>query len=55
MALPQIGRPDDVANAVVFLSSDTLARHLTGQTLMISGGMAGRALWQNNEIDPSIV
>ena len=55
MALPQIGRPDDVANAAVFLSSDTLARHLTGQTLMVAGGMEGRVLWQNNEIDPSIV
>jgi 3-oxoacyl-[acyl-carrier protein] reductase len=55
MALPQIGRPDDVANAAVFLSSDTLARHLTGQTLVIAGGMEGRMLWQNNEIDPTIV
>jgi 3-oxoacyl-[acyl-carrier protein] reductase len=55
MALPQIGRPDDVANAAVFLSSDTLARHLTGQTLVVAGGMEGRVLWQNSEIDPSIV
>lgn len=55
MALPQIGRPDDVANAAVFLSSDALARHLTGQTLVVGGGMEGRVLWQNNEIDPSIV
>jgi len=55
MALPQIGRPDDVANAVVFLSSDMLARHLTGQTLVIAGGMEGRVLWQNDEIDPAIV
>ena len=55
MALPQIGRPDDMANAAVFLSSDTLARHITGQTLVIAGGMEGRQLWQAQEIDPEIV
>jgi len=53
MALPQIGRPEDIANAVVYLSSDTLARHVTGQTLVVAGGMEGRLLWQPDEIDPS--
>ena len=53
MALPQIARPDGIANAVVFLSSDTLARHITGQTLVVAGGMEGRLLWQPQEIDPS--
>jgi 3-oxoacyl-[acyl-carrier protein] reductase len=51
MALPQLARPDDVANAAVFLSSDTLARHLTGQILVIAGGMEGRWLWQPGEVD----
>jgi len=55
MALPQIARPDDIANAVVYLSSDTLARHVTGQTLVVAGGMEGRLLWQPEEIDPSAV
>jgi 3-oxoacyl-[acyl-carrier protein] reductase len=54
MALPQIARPDDIAHAAVFLSSDNLARHITGQTLVIAGGMEGRRLWQPNEIDTSI-
>jgi 3-oxoacyl-[acyl-carrier protein] reductase len=54
MALPQIGRPDDIAGATVFLSSDVLARHITGQTWVIAGGMEGRTLWQKDEIDPSI-
>jgi 3-oxoacyl-[acyl-carrier protein] reductase len=54
MALPQIARPEDIANAVVFLSSDALARHITGQTLVIAGGMEGRMLWQPEEIDPSL-
>jgi len=55
MALPQIARPDDIANAVVFLSSDNLSRHITGQTLVVAGGMEGRLLWQPEEIDPSAV
>jgi 3-oxoacyl-[acyl-carrier protein] reductase len=52
MALPQIARPEDIASAAVFLSSDTLARHITGQTLMVAGGMEGRLLWQPDEINP---
>jgi 3-oxoacyl-[acyl-carrier protein] reductase len=55
MALPQIGRPDDMANAAVFLASDVLARHITGQTLVIAGGMEGRLLWQPTEIEVGIV
>jgi NAD(P)-dependent dehydrogenase (short-subunit alcohol dehydrogenase family) len=39
MALPQIARPDDIANLAVFLSSDRLARHITGQTILVDGGM----------------
>jgi len=54
MALPKIARPDDIANATVFLSSDRLAGHITGQTLVIAGGMEGRLLWQSGEIDPTI-
>jgi 3-oxoacyl-[acyl-carrier protein] reductase len=54
MALPQIARPDDIAHAAVFLSSDTLARHITGQTLTIAGGMEGRWLWQPDEVDPTL-
>ncbi|MBI3416742.1 MAG: SDR family oxidoreductase [Verrucomicrobia bacterium] len=55
MALPQIARPDDIAHAAVFLSSDALARHITGQTLIIAGGMEGRLLWRPEEIDPATV
>ncbi len=54
MALPKIARPEDIANSVVFLSSDTLAGHITGQTLVIAGGMEGRTLWQAGEIDPKL-
>jgi 3-oxoacyl-[acyl-carrier protein] reductase len=55
MALPQLARPDDIANAVVFLSSDHLARHITGQTLTVAGGMEGRWLWEPDEVEPRLV
>jgi 3-oxoacyl-[acyl-carrier protein] reductase len=55
MALPQLARPTDIAHAAVFLSSDTLARHITGQTLVIAGGMEGRQLWRPEEISPELV
>ena len=54
MALPQIARPEDIAHAVVFLCSDRLARHITGQTLVVAGGMEGRWLWRPDEVDPAI-
>jgi 3-oxoacyl-[acyl-carrier protein] reductase len=54
MALPKLARPEDVASAVVFLSSDALAGHITGQTLVIAGGMEGRQLWNADQIDPRI-
>ena len=53
MALPRVARPEDIAHAAVFLASDTLARHITGQILVVAGGMEGRLLWQPGEIDPA--
>lgn len=32
------------------LGNRTLARHLTGQTLVLAGGMEGRLLWDPGEI-----
>jgi len=54
MALPKIARPEDLAGAAVFLSSDSLAGHLSGQTLVIAGGMDGRLLWKPEDIDPDL-
>jgi 3-oxoacyl-[acyl-carrier protein] reductase len=36
-ALGRIGRPEDVAGAVLFLCSD-LSAHVTGQVLRVDGG-----------------
>jgi 3-oxoacyl-[acyl-carrier protein] reductase len=55
MALPQLARPEDIANTAVFLSSDTLARHITGQILVLAGGMEGRQLWHTGEVNVCIV
>lgn len=38
LPLRKLGRPGDVANAVVFLASDAVAGHVTGQVLSVSGG-----------------
>lgn len=54
MALPKLARPEDIANAVVYLSSDVLAGHVSGQTLVVAGGMEGRQLWRPEEIDPAL-
>ena len=42
--LRRIGLPEDVAEAVIFLASDG-AGFITGQTLMVDGGVFSRAPW----------
>jgi 3-oxoacyl-[acyl-carrier protein] reductase len=39
IVLGRLGRPEDVAGAVVFLASD-LAAYITGQVLVVDGGLA---------------
>ncbi len=38
LPLRKVGRPQDIANAVVFLASGKVAGHVTGQVLSVSGG-----------------
>ena len=44
MPLKKVGQPSDVANAVVFFASDRLSGHISGQNLIVAGGMEGRVL-----------
>ena len=45
MPLRKVATAEDVAAAVVFLSSATAAGHLTGEMITVAGGMEGRRLW----------
>jgi 3-oxoacyl-[acyl-carrier protein] reductase len=51
--LRKVGRPPDVAAAIVYLSSTRLAGHVSGQVLTVAGGMEGRVLYREDEIDPA--
>jgi 3-oxoacyl-[acyl-carrier protein] reductase len=44
MPLRKIAEPEDVANQVVVLASDKLSGHVTGQVVVVAGGMEGRLL-----------
>ncbi|PPR00771.1 hypothetical protein CVT26_012395 [Gymnopilus dilepis] len=42
--LKKIAEPSDIANQIVLLSSNKISGHVTGQVLMVEGGMEGRLL-----------
>ena len=42
MALKKLGAPEDVAAQVVTLASDRMSGHVTGQVVVVAGGMEGR-------------
>ena len=44
MALRKVAQPDDVAAQVVVLASDTLSGHVSGQVVVVAGGMEGRTI-----------
>ncbi|MFQ5516563.1 MAG: SDR family NAD(P)-dependent oxidoreductase [Acidimicrobiia bacterium] len=44
MALKKLGRPEDVAAQVVVLASDEISGHMTGQVVVVAGGMEGRII-----------
>jgi 3-oxoacyl-[acyl-carrier protein] reductase len=45
MPLRKVAAPEDVARQVVVLASDELSGHVTGQVVVVAGGMEGRLLW----------
>jgi 3-oxoacyl-[acyl-carrier protein] reductase len=44
MALRKVAQPEDVARQVVVLASDDLSGHVTGQVVVVAGGMEGRVV-----------
>ena len=44
MALRKVARPEDVAAQIVALASDVLSGHVTGQIVVVAGGMEGRVV-----------
>lgn len=47
MALRKVAQPEDVARQVVVLASDALSGHVTGQVVVVAGGMEGRTIHQD--------
>jgi 3-oxoacyl-[acyl-carrier protein] reductase len=50
--LRKVGRVHDVAMAILYLASSRLSGHVSGQILTVSGGMEGRLLYNEDEVDP---
>ncbi|KAJ7602541.1 NAD(P)-binding protein [Mycena rosella] len=48
--LKKVAEPWDIAAQIVVLSSPSLSGHITGQVLMVEGGMEGRLLNRNTEL-----
>lgn len=44
MPLRKVAKPEDVAAQVVILASDKLSGHVTGQVIVVAGGMEGRVV-----------
>lgn len=51
--LRKIAQPSDVARAAAFLASHRAAGHISGQCISVDGGMEGRIVWSEEEIQKS--
>jgi NAD(P)-dependent dehydrogenase (short-subunit alcohol dehydrogenase family) len=49
--LRKVATPSDIAHAILYLSSDKMAGHVSGQTITVAGGMAGRVLFSRDEVE----
>jgi NAD(P)-dependent dehydrogenase (short-subunit alcohol dehydrogenase family) len=45
------GTSEDIAGTILYLASDKLSGHVSGQTITVAGGMEGRLLFTKEEID----
>jgi NAD(P)-dependent dehydrogenase (short-subunit alcohol dehydrogenase family) len=48
--LRKVATPEDIAHQVVLTASTVVSGHVSGQTLMVHGGMEGRLLNQRADI-----
>jgi 3-oxoacyl-[acyl-carrier protein] reductase len=55
MPLRQLGRAVDVARAALFLCSPLAARHVSGETITVAGGMEGRTQWDPTAVDEAAI
>ncbi|KAF2035519.1 NAD(P)-binding protein [Setomelanomma holmii] len=51
--LRKIAQPTDVARAAAFLASHRAAGHISGQCISVDGGMEGRIVWSEEEVQKS--
>lgn len=49
--LRKIAQPEDVARTMVFLASHRVAGHISGECLSVDGGMEGRVVWSEKEVN----
>ena len=49
--LRKVAAPSDITHAIIYLSSDKLAGHVSGQTITVAGGMDGRVLFSSDEME----
>jgi 3-oxoacyl-[acyl-carrier protein] reductase len=47
MAMRKVAQAEDVAAQVVVLASDVLSGHVTGQLVVVAGGMEGRVVHES--------
>lgn len=55
MPLRQLARAADIARMVAVLSSPLVSRHVSGEIVTVSGGMEGRTLWNDDDVDESAI
>ena len=51
--LRKVAQPEDIAYIIAFLASDKVSGHISGQIITVAGGMEGRVLFEDEEIDLS--
>lgn len=49
MPLRKVATTDDIAAAILFLTSPVASGHVTGQVVTVAGGMEGRWLWPTDK------